>query len=250
MKRTSTTTNEKTKRDSLLKIDNDNIENLKMLTGELDTEDLALIRQKYNEKKELSKVANFVKDYVNELKEGIKDNYYNDDNFESFNAHIMNPKSKNNYKSDMFVKHYINKMSLNDFKYENNNNAFTKRSKHSKKSKKSKHSEIISSDDNYFDKRKTISNHNTKFLKLNNQVDDNNYNYIKRNSIVIKPNKTYRHSFFLEDNNFENKKTSKDNLYGRKKSISFLLDNLLFEKKKVIIVFLKEKVVLFLIMIL
>ena len=31
MKRTSTTTNEKTKRDSLLKIDNDNIENLKML---------------------------------------------------------------------------------------------------------------------------------------------------------------------------------------------------------------------------
>ena len=129
MKRTSTTTNEKTKRDSLLKIDNDNIENLKMLTGELDTEDLALIRQKYNEKKELSKVANFVKDYVNELKEGIKDNYYNDDNFESLNAHIMNPKSKNNFKSDMFVKHYINKMSLNDFKYENNNNAFTKRSK-------------------------------------------------------------------------------------------------------------------------
>ena len=99
MKRTSTTTNEKTKRDSLLKIDNDNIENLKMLTGELDTEDLALIRQKYNEKKELSKVANFVKDYVNELKEGIKDNYYNDDNFESLNAHIMNPKSKNNFKN-------------------------------------------------------------------------------------------------------------------------------------------------------
>jgi len=134
MKRTSTTTNEKTKRDSLLKIDNDYIENLKMLTGELDTEDLALIRQKYKEKKELSKVANFVKDYVNELKEGIKDNYYNDDNFESLNAHIMNPKSKNNFKSDMFVKHYI-KMSLNDFKYENNNNAFTKRSKHSKKRK-------------------------------------------------------------------------------------------------------------------
>ena len=247
MKRTSSTIIEKTKRNSLLKIDNDNIESLKMLTGELDGEDLDLIRQKYNEKKELSEAANFVKDYVNELKEGMKDNY-NEDNFEFLNSHMINQKYKKNIKSDMRLKPYIEKVFINEYKNDNNYNLFSKRSKHSKKSKKSKHSDNFSSDENYYNKRKTIANHNPNLLRLNIPGEEN-LGFTKKDSIVIRPNKTHKFSLFDDGNNFFDKKTtSRENLYGRKKSTSFL-DNLFFEKKKVTIVFLKEEVVLFRIMI-
>ena len=172
MKRTSSTIIEKSKRNSLLKIDKDNIESLKMLTGELDGEDLDLIRQKYNEKKELSEAANFVKDYVNELKEGMKDNY-NEDNFEFLNSHMINQKYKKNIKSDMRLKPYIEKVFINEYKNDNNYNLFSKRSKHSKKSKKSKHSDNFSSDENYYNKRKTIANHNPNLLRLNIPGEEN-----------------------------------------------------------------------------
>ena len=227
MKRTSSTIIQNTKRNSLLKIDKDNIENLKMLTGELDDEDLALLREKYNEKKELSEAANFVKDFVNELKEGMKDNY-DEYNFLKLNTHIISPKYKKNNKSDMILKQYIQKVSLGEHIYDNSNNLFTKRSKHSKKSKKSKHSASGSGDEGIYFKRKTV---NPNLLKINVHYDDNN-TIAKKDSILVRPNKTYKFPFFEDSNNyFEKKKTIKENLYGRKKSTSFL-ENMFFEKQK------------------
>ena len=201
MKRTSSTIIQNTKRNSLLKIDKDNIENLKMLTGELDDEDLALLREKYNEKKELSEAANFVKDFVNELKEGMKDNY-DEYNFLKLNTHIISPKYKKNNKSDMILKQYIQKVSLGEHIYDNSNNLFTKRSKHSKKSKKSKHSASGSGDEGIYFKRKTV---NPNLLKINVHYDDNN-TIAKKDSILVRPNKTYKFPFFEDSNNYFEKK--------------------------------------------
>ena len=217
MKRTSSTIIEKTKRNSLLKIDTNNIESLKMLTGELDGEDLDLLRQKYNEKKELSEAANFVKDYVNELKEGMKDNY-NEDNFEYLNNHMINPKYKKNIRSEMRLKPYIEKVFVNEYKSENNYNLFSKRSKHSNKSKKSKHNDNISSDENYYNKRKTIANHKPNLLGLNIPVEEN-HGFTKKDSIVIRPNKTHKFSLFDDGNNFLIKRQLLEKIYMEEKKV-------------------------------
>ena len=74
MKRTTTILSNK-KISNLLKMDYANINNLKMLTNELDLEDIKYLRDKLNEKRELIKVSTIIKDYVEELKSGIKDNY-------------------------------------------------------------------------------------------------------------------------------------------------------------------------------
>ena len=53
---------------------------ISMLTNELDPEIIELIKKKDNEKNELSYAANFVKDYVIELKNEMKDKYDDDEN--------------------------------------------------------------------------------------------------------------------------------------------------------------------------
>ena len=53
---------------------------ISMLTNELDPEIIELIKKKDNEKNELSYAANFVKDYVIELKNEMKDKYDDGEN--------------------------------------------------------------------------------------------------------------------------------------------------------------------------
>ena len=69
MKKTTTLIPYK-KKSNFLKIENDNmyINDLKMLTNELDLEDIKYLRDKHNEKRELNQVSTLLKDYVEELK--------------------------------------------------------------------------------------------------------------------------------------------------------------------------------------
>ena len=85
MKRTTTLT-DKDKND-LFKFDKDNLQEMKMLTNELNLEEISLLRQRYNEKMELSQTATLVKDYVNVLKDEMKDKLkdMNNDNLSNKN---------------------------------------------------------------------------------------------------------------------------------------------------------------------
>ena len=69
MKRTPTHINEKRKSSLLLK------DNISRLSRDFEPDELSLIRQRQFEKKELSEAANLVRDFVNVLKEGMKNNY-------------------------------------------------------------------------------------------------------------------------------------------------------------------------------
>ena len=82
-----------------LEINNiNNINKIKMLTREIEPEELSLIRQKHNEKKELLEAADLVRDFVNVLKEGMQKNY--DDNKSNHLTKIIDSQSIKNLTLD------------------------------------------------------------------------------------------------------------------------------------------------------
>ena len=171
MKRKSTNNIRKEKRNSWLNIQNDNIENIKMLADDLDMDDLELIKQKHNEKKELSEAANLVKVFVNELKEEMKDNY-TEDNFEKLNTHIIKPKEKTNNLNEILYKQFF-KNHKNSYEKNNNflyENLYSKRSKNSKNSKK--YDNISSDDSKKKKKRISVMNNNKRSFRLSMQCND------------------------------------------------------------------------------
>ncbi len=76
-------------------VNNNNIDNYKMLTQELDPEIIQLIKVKNNEKKELNQAADLVRDYVSELKEEMKKINIKENKLNEFS---FNPKIKKNLK--------------------------------------------------------------------------------------------------------------------------------------------------------
>ena len=64
------------------------VKTMKRLTRELQQDEINLLCQRYNEKKELSEAADLVRDFVNVLKEGMKNNY--DDNNNNLSKIIKN----------------------------------------------------------------------------------------------------------------------------------------------------------------
>ena len=75
-------------------IDSENVNQLKMLTKELEPEELNLIRQRYKEKKELSKEANILKNFVNGLKEDMENNYDSNTNLPMITINKINSRKK------------------------------------------------------------------------------------------------------------------------------------------------------------
>ncbi len=65
---------------------------LNMLTSELKPEELSIICQRHNEKKELSEAANLVKNFVCVLKEGMKNNYEDENNLKRISINKINMK--------------------------------------------------------------------------------------------------------------------------------------------------------------
>ena len=228
MKRKSTNTIQNQKVNNWLNIENNNIENIKILADELDVDDLELIQQKHNEKKELSEAANLVKVFVNELKEGMKDNY-TEDNFDKLNTHIINPKQKTNVFNEILYKQFFKNKSYNKNLNENNNNLlhenlYSKRSKNSKNSKNSKRYDDISSNDSK-QKSKRISMINKKrTYRLSIQSDELKDFLEKRNSIQVLPEKLFQHNFRNDDDNVIEKKKS-FNLMNYGKLRNYNLDN-------------------------
>ena len=76
--------------------DIENINTLKMLTKELDPEELSLIRARHNEKKELSEEANLLKNFVNELKEDMQNNYDSNNNLPKITIKKINSRKASN----------------------------------------------------------------------------------------------------------------------------------------------------------
>ena len=119
---------------------------ISMLKNELDPEIIELIKKKDNEKNELSYAANFVKDYVIELKNEMKDKYDDDENepllslnkFDYKNRQIKSSKVLDFFnhknKSDNTTYSIIDKKSeindINDIMNKNFHNALNKNRSH------------------------------------------------------------------------------------------------------------------------
>ncbi len=88
LKSNRTSTNNEKRNASFLKMEREN----KMLTNELKPEELNLIVQRQNEKKELSEAANLVKNFVCVLKEGMKNNYEDENNLKRISINKINMK--------------------------------------------------------------------------------------------------------------------------------------------------------------
>ena len=125
LKSNRTSTNNEKRKASFLKME---IEN-KMLTNELKPEELNLIVQRQNEKKELSEAASLVKNFVNVLKEGMKNNY-EDDNNNLPKISLKKLYTKRTSAGNMFY-NFNPKKTMGDYKrksfdisinFENNNN--------------------------------------------------------------------------------------------------------------------------------
>ena len=109
MKRTPTHINEKRKSSLLLK------DNISRLSRDFEPDELSLIRQRQFEKKELSEAANLVRDFVNVLKEGMKNNY--DESNSTLPRISLNQLNKKRASQDnMLLYRFVPKKTMGDLK--------------------------------------------------------------------------------------------------------------------------------------
>ena len=199
---------EETNRISLIDIEKENIDEIKMLTNELNDEEIAVIRERYNEKKKLDETAILVKDYLNELKNDLQLGY--DDN-QMQNRRISIDSNKMNIHpvSTNHLKLYNQKM-IPEILTKNENNLLldnysdrTKRSKKSKNSDKKSINSLSKESDNFL-RKKTSGNFFSYKKRLSIQNEENiiygskkrssirSHNYISFNS--MKPNFNFQTS--------------------------------------------------------
>ena len=162
MKKTSTLIEERNKI-LLLNLEKENIEELKKLSNELDTEEIALLKERYNEKKKLDQTEILVKDYLNELKNELKLNF-DEDNLKERRISIGPPKIKNQLLGLNYLKFGKKQIYENKQKVEYNNNLLfidnsgynSKRSKQSKSSDNKSSKSISKGNIRKYHKKNTI----------------------------------------------------------------------------------------------
>ena len=234
---------EETNRISLIDIEKENIDEIKMLTNELNDEEIAVIRERYNEKKKLDETAILVKDYLNELKNDLQLGY--DDN-QMQNRRISIDSNKMNIHpvSTNHLKLYNQKM-IPEILTKNENNLFldnysdrTKRSKKSKNSDKKSINSLSKESDNFL-RKKTSGNFFSYKKRLSIQNEENiiygskkrssirSHNYISFNS--MKPNFNFHSS--ASSSNIRNSLTKGSDNEFKKKSDNFFQFKSAFKRK-------------------
>ena len=234
---------EETNRISLIDIEKENIDEIKMLTNELNDEEIAVIRERYNEKKKLDETAILVKDYLNELKNDLQLGY--DDN-QMQNRRISIDSNKMNIHpvSTNHLKLYNQKM-IPEILTKNENNLFldnysdrTKRSKKSKNSDKKSINSLSKESDNFL-RKKTSGNFFSCKKRLSVQNEENiiygckkkssirSHNYISFNS--MKPNFNFQTS--SSSTNIRNSLTKGSDNELKKKSDNFFQFKSAFKRK-------------------
>ena len=172
MNRKPTYINEKRKSSLLLK------ENLTRMSRELEPDELSLIRQRQYEKKELSEAANLVRDFVNVLKEGMKNNY-DESNLSLPRISLNHLNTKRASQDNMLLYKFVPKKTMGDLKRKSFDASFHL------SPRKSKNNEYYKKNNNDYRKRfvKKISerNYNPNRLSLNS-IDDNRYTLKHRHS--------------------------------------------------------------------
>ncbi len=243
MKRTISKT-EEPNRISLIDIEKENIEEIKMLSNELNDEEIALIRERYNEKKKLDETAILVKDYLNELKNDLE--LDNDDN-QIQNRRISIESNKINIRTvnTHHLKLY-NQKKIPESLTKNENNLFldnysdrTKRSKKSKNSDKKSINSLSKESENFL-RKKTSGNIFSLKKRLSIQNEENiiyggrkrssirSHNYISFNS--MKPNFNFHSS--ASSTNIRNSLTKgSENEFKKKRSDNFFQFKSAFKRK-------------------
>ena len=200
------------------------VKTMKRLTRELQQDEINLLCQRYNEKKELSEAADLVRDFVNVLKEGMKNNY--DDNNNNLSkiikkqnyhnltldgSHIFMKFNSNNSMEEFHRKSIDSMKNRHSFNFKNSNIDYRK--KLSKKiSVKNFNQRLSISNFNEIKERKRNSFSN----QINNLFGKNNNKEI---SIEINPPLDNIEKNTTNLNNTENKNFKNEDLYSIKKSI-------------------------------
>ena len=208
MKKTSTLIEERNKI-LLLNLEKENIEELKRLSNELDTEEIALIKERYNEKKKLDQTEILVKDYLNELKKELKLNF-DEDNLKERRISIGPPKIKNQLLGLNYLKFGKKQIYENKQKVEYNNNLLfkdnsgynSKRSKQSKSSDKKSRNSISKGSIRKYHRKNTIEYSLKKKLNVSFEDNSNSKDILKRSSI-----KSY--NLYLNNNDISHKNSKK-----------------------------------------
>ena len=200
------------------------VKTMKRLTRELQQDEINLLCQRYNEKKELSEAADLVRDFVNVLKEGMKNNY--DDNNNNLSkiikkqnyhnltldgSHIFMKFNSNNSMEEFHRKSIDSMKNRHSFNFKNSNIDYRK--KLSKKiSVKNFNQRLSISNFNEIKERKRNSFSN----QINNLFGKNNNKEI---TIEINPPLDNIEKNTTNLNNTENKNFKNEDLYSIKKSI-------------------------------
>ena len=164
MNRTPTHINEKRKSSLLLK------DNISRLSRDFEPDELSLIRQRQFEKKELSEAANLVRDFVNVLKEGMKNNY--DESNSTLPRISLNQLNKKRASQDnMLLYRFVPKKTMGDLKRKSFDASFHLSPRKSKNNDYKKR----------FMKKISVRNYNPNRLSLNS-IDDNRYSLRHRHS--------------------------------------------------------------------
>ena len=173
MNRTPTHINEKRKSSLLLK------ENLSRLSRELEPDELSIIRQRQYEKKELTQAANLVRDFVNVLKEGMKNNY-DESNTTLPRISLNHLNTKRGSQDNMLLYRFATKKTMGDLKRKSFDASFHL------SPRKSKNNEHYKRNNNDYKtrylKKISVRNFNPNRLSLNS-IDDNRYTLKHRHSI-------------------------------------------------------------------
>ena len=238
-------------------LENENINNLKMLTRELEPEELRYIRQRHNERKKLTKEANLLKNLVKEMKEDIQNNYDSNNNLPWVKINKINSKraSESSIININSNHHEFKRKSFDIFinkRHSFNKNKEDIRKKYMKK-KTARNLKTNILDLNYDDIQKTkskisddsniendTSNNNLKKTDMKIEVhppenNQENNNYINNNNIFINKsligNKNNERKNSIDLSMLNHNKLSLNNnlkLIGYEKTKTFLTENVNF----------------------
>ncbi len=196
-----------------LEINNiNNINNLKMLSREIEPEELSLIRQKHNEKKELLEAADLVRDFVNVLKEGMQNNY--DDNNSKHLTKIMDNQSIKNLTLDgsLIFKNFNSKKSYERKSFDSMKNPLS-----------------FNFQNNFFSNNINPNNNNNRSLSKKNSKPKHPDDIHKEITIEINPpsDDIIDSQITLNNSSSQNIiKHCKEDFYTIKKSIELTKENL------------------------
>ena len=200
-------TNKEKRKSSFIILEKEN--ELNMLTNELQPEELSIICQRHNEKKELSEAANLVKNFVNVLKEGMKNNYEDENNFKRISINKINLKRTS--EGNKFYR-FGSKKPMDNYKRKSFDVSF-----HISPRKNSSRLSLNEYKKKYL-KKITVKNYNPNRLSLNS-IDD------KSDRIKIKQRHSYNGNEFFNNLKPEIKVHKSESINEDDEDIKKMLNN-------------------------